>query len=390
MAARPLILVTAAAGRTGRETVRSLLQRGYPVRALVRRSDERAKALERLGADVVVGNLFDFRDVQRAMRGVARALHCPPFAPNLLHNTMLVCLAAQEARLEALVLLSGWNPSPDHPSALTREHWIANNVARWMPDVGVIHLNPGIFAYTYHLTLPITRRLGILPLPFGRGQNAPVSERDIGRCAAALLDRPATYVGTSWRPTGPQLLDGDDVARILSRVLERPVRYQPTSITMFAKAARAQGFADFDTFNVRHYAEEVAQGAFAVGAPTDHVARLTGDPAEPFEQTARRYAADVSLVAPNLREVSYLGALAFLLRTMLTPAPDFAAMSDREGIAPLRQHRLAHENEDWQRHARSERLMLLERSASAAEADRSMSGDVGLPQGMELRRKAPV
>lgn len=360
MSTKPLILVTSAAGRTGRDTVRLLLEKGYPVRALVHRDDARARDLKAAGAEVMVGNLFAFEDLQKAMKGASRAFHCPPFAPNLLHNTTLVCLAAQEAKLEALVLLSAWNPSPVHPSSLSREHWIANNVARWMPDVGLIHLNPGMFAFTYLVTLPITRRLGLLPLPFGHGLNAPVSERDIARCAAALLDRPGSYLGSDWRPTGPKLLSGNDVADILGRVLGRRVRYQPTSIRMFAKAARAQGFADFDTFNIRHYAEEIAQGAFAIGAPTDHVERLTGQPAEDFETTARRYAADVSQIAPTMRDVGTLGAFMFLMRMMLTPAPDFRTMERQSGFPALPDRRLGHQNEAWQAHAREGRLMLLD------------------------------
>ena len=154
------VLVTSAAGHIGNDAVRLLIQNGYQVRAFVRQNDWRAKDLEAQGAEIFVGNLFDFRDLTKAMDGVKRAFHIPPFAPHLLHNTMLTCLAAQEAGLESLVLLSGWNPNPSHPSMLTREHWIANNVARWMPDVDVIHLTPGIFAFTYLMTTPVTRQLG--------------------------------------------------------------------------------------------------------------------------------------------------------------------------------------------------------------------------------------
>ena len=92
------------------------------------------------------------------MRG-ANAL-TPWTTPLMLIPRVLSCLAAQEAGLESLVLLSGWNPNTSHPSMLTREHWIANNVARWMPDVDVIHLTPGIFAFTYLMTTPVTRQLG--------------------------------------------------------------------------------------------------------------------------------------------------------------------------------------------------------------------------------------
>ena len=132
---KPRILVTSAAGRTGSVAVYELLSKGFPVRAFLRRIDARAESLRKAGAEIYVGNLFDFRDLREAMLDVKRAYHCPPFAPNLLHSSMLFALAAEEAKLEVVALLSGWNPHPTHPSVPTREHWIANNVYRWMPSV---------------------------------------------------------------------------------------------------------------------------------------------------------------------------------------------------------------------------------------------------------------
>lgn len=139
---QPRILVTSAAGRTGSVVAHDLLRRGF-VRALVHRSDARADARRQAGADVVGGNLYDGRDVERALVDVQRAYMWPPFAPNLLHGASVFAVAAEAARLEVVALLSGWNPHPGHRSVLTREHWLANQIYRWMPSVDVIHINPG-------------------------------------------------------------------------------------------------------------------------------------------------------------------------------------------------------------------------------------------------------
>jgi nucleoside-diphosphate-sugar epimerase len=56
------ILVTGAAGAVGgigHNLTEFLLAKGHKVRALVRREDERAEALRRLGAEVVEGDLTD-------------------------------------------------------------------------------------------------------------------------------------------------------------------------------------------------------------------------------------------------------------------------------------------------------------------------------------------
>jgi len=82
---KPRILVTSAAGNTGLPTTLQLLDKGYPVRAMVRRDDHRAQWLKDAGAEVVVGDQYSVADMRRAMDGVQRAYHCAPTAPNGLH-----------------------------------------------------------------------------------------------------------------------------------------------------------------------------------------------------------------------------------------------------------------------------------------------------------------
>ena len=90
---KPRILVTSAAGRTASPAVLELLNKGFPVRAFVRRDDARAEGLRKAGAEVFVGSLFDPRDLRRSLIDVQRAYYCPPMGPNLLHGAMLFALA---------------------------------------------------------------------------------------------------------------------------------------------------------------------------------------------------------------------------------------------------------------------------------------------------------
>ena len=69
------ILVTGAAGAVGgigRKLTEFLLAKGHKVRAMVRREDERAEALRRLGAEVVQGDLTDLASMHRAIEGCRR------------------------------------------------------------------------------------------------------------------------------------------------------------------------------------------------------------------------------------------------------------------------------------------------------------------------------
>lgn len=358
----PKILITAATGRTGSAAVLQLLEKGFPVRAFVRRRSRRAIALEKAGAELFVGNLFDFRDVQVALVGVQRAYYCPPFAPNLLHGAMLFALAAEAAQLEVVALMSQWNPHATYPSVVSREHWIANQLYRWMPSVDVIHINPGLFAFVYLLGLPTITNFGILMAPFGEGRNAPPANEDIARVVVGTLIDPAPHIGKSYRPTGPELLSTRDITRILSRILDRPVNYQAASISMFAKAAKAMGFPAFEIAQLRFYAEDLRRGSYAVGAPTHHVELITGQPPEPFEQTARRYIHNPALIHPRLKPVGKLGAAAFLVRTLLSRVPDFDRWERHLGHPMLQNPLLAADSPDWQATAVAQQLNLLDNS----------------------------
>src|SRR2546425_8003634 len=68
--AQKKFLVTGATGDTGGYTVEQLLERGHAVRALAHREDDRSKRLEKMGAEVVIGDLLKFNDVRAAMQGV--------------------------------------------------------------------------------------------------------------------------------------------------------------------------------------------------------------------------------------------------------------------------------------------------------------------------------
>ena len=356
---KPRILVTSAAGRTGAAAVHQFLEKGFPVRAFVHKRDARSDALKKAGAEIFVGDLLDFRDLQKALVDVQRAYHCPPFAPNLLHGAMLFALAAEEAKLEVVALMSGWNPHASHPSLVTREHWIANTLYRWMPSVDVVHINPGLFAAVYLLTLPMIGHLGMLPAPFGDGRNAPPSNEDIARVAVGALADPALHIGKCYRPTGPKLLSGKDVAGVLSRVLERKVKYQNVSLKMFLKAATAQGFPTFELAQVRHYMRELRDGAFAVGAPTTHVLEVSGQEPEDFETTARRYIQDPSLIHPALSLGTKLQAFAFMFKMLRTPVPKLDDWERQRGHPMLKDAVLAQNSAEWRASAEKFQLNLL-------------------------------
>ena len=310
----PRILVTGATGRTGTVVVSELLNAGYPVRALVRREDLRSTALRARGVEVAVADMCDAQGVAAAMRGVQRTYWLPPYDPAMLTGATVFATAAKEAGLEAIVALSQWLASPAHPALLTRQHWLADRLFAMIPGVALTMVTPGFFADSPYLeTIEFAAHLGVVPWMFADSLSAPPSVNDIGRVAAAALMDPDRHAGRIYRPTGPALLSGEDMAAILARVFGHAVRLAPMSTGMFLKAARLDGHPPALLSTMAHYIEEHRRGAFAMGAPNDDVAHVTGRAAESFEAVARRHAARLS----NGRGVA--DKLRLLARSLLLP-----------------------------------------------------------------------
>src|ERR1700720_3071540 len=103
------ILVTGAAGQVGsvgRTLAGLLLDRGLPVRAMVRREDDRAASLRAAGAQVVVGNLLEPGDVYRAVSGCSRVYFSMSVSAGYLEAAVTMAAAAREAAVSALVNIS--------------------------------------------------------------------------------------------------------------------------------------------------------------------------------------------------------------------------------------------------------------------------------------------
>jgi len=333
MSALPRVLVTGASGKTGRATVMALTERYADVvqtRALVRTDDHRAQALRDAGAEVVLGDMSDIRDLRRAMRGVQRAYFLAPLTNSSLDHGVNFAIAASQERLEHVVAIGQWLSTPSHPSVLTRRTWLLDQLFSWIPGVEHTVINVGFFADNVMSSLATAAQLGVLPLDLGAGATAFISNEDIGRVVAGVLAAPAPYAGRTLRPPGPEVLTPEDVAGVFGEVLGREVRYVEGSERMVIKSLRALGRTPFEMSQVVHYMREFRRGAFAAGGTTDVVREVTGRPAEDLTTIARRYAAADPMARRSLPNL--LRAVAQMVKIMLTRPLDLTRWQRENGV----------------------------------------------------------
>jgi len=133
------ILITGAAGKFGAvgHTMASLLlERGLPVRAMVRREDDRSEALRAAGAEVVVGDLLEPADVYRVVSGARRVYFGMSVSPRYLEASVTMAAVARELGVEALVNMSQMTVSQmdihhTTPSPQQRQHWLSEQAFAW-------------------------------------------------------------------------------------------------------------------------------------------------------------------------------------------------------------------------------------------------------------------
>ena len=282
--ANGLILVTGAAGQVGsvgRTLTGLLLDRGFPVRAMVRREDERAASLRAAGAEVVVGDLLEPSDGYRAVSGSSRVYFGMSVSAGYLEVAVTMAAAAREAAVSALVNMSQMTVSEmglqnTTPSHQQRQHWLSEQAFAWS-GVPVITIRPTMFQESFlQLAAPSVRNRDRIELPFGRGKTSPVAAADVAQVVAAVLADPVPHLGQIYELTGPQSQDMDGIAREFSDALNREIAYSDISPEEWEQKLRKQGMPEHLTGHLLAMGELHRAGRYDRQA--DGVQRVAGRP----------------------------------------------------------------------------------------------------------------
>jgi uncharacterized protein YbjT (DUF2867 family) len=293
------ILVTGAAGQlgsVGRTVTSLLLERGLPVRAMVRREDDRAASLRSAGAEVVVGDLFEPADVLRALGGCRRAYFGMSTSPRYLEASVLMATAARELGVDALVNMSQMTVSQmslrnTTSSLQQRQHWLSEQALGWS-GLPVVTIRPTVFLEGFFLALtsPSVRERSRIELPFGRGKTSPVATTDVARVIATVLADPGPYLGRVLELTGPRSQDLDGVAREYSDALHREVTYSDIAPEDWERGLQKAGVDEYLAHHLLTMAELNRAGRY--DRMTDGVERVIGRPPMGIQDFVSLHAAE--------------------------------------------------------------------------------------------------
>ena len=196
-----MYVVSGATGNTGSVVAKTLLEKGLPVRVIVR-SREKGAAFEKLGAEIAVADLQDADALTEALRGgkVLYLINPPAYqAEDLFAETEKVIGAVQTAvknsALEKIVALSsiGSQHSSGTGNILTTyklEQAFGNL------DIPVTFVRAGSFMENWNGVLETVKTQGVLP-SFNQPLDLKIPQvaaADIGRVAAEAMQEKTTGV----------------------------------------------------------------------------------------------------------------------------------------------------------------------------------------------------
>ncbi|GAA1846367.1 SDR family oxidoreductase [Agromyces salentinus] len=275
----PAVFVTGATGIVGSAVVEQLLAHGHPVVAAIRSESDAARLPT--GA---IARPFEFggsdADLDAALDGCDRLfLMRPPAIEDVSTYLFPLIDAANRRGIRQIVFLSlqGVQGNRRTPHFAVERHLKTT-------DAPYTSLRPNFFMQNLSTTYrDDIRGHDEIYLPAGRALTALIDARDIGRVAAVVFSEPG-HLRKAYTLSGEQTLGYKKVARILSDVIGRSIRYaRPTEKEYLARLAEQGRPADY--IDVQKMIYRVVR--FNISAiPNRTVRKLTGTPATSFRQFA--------------------------------------------------------------------------------------------------------
>jgi len=240
-----MILVSGAAGKTGRTVIRALAARGAAVRAMVRRPEQVASVQELGAQDAVAGDMRDPATWIAALAGTDAVYHiCPNMAPDEVAMGELALQAARRADVTHFVYHSVLHPQTE----MMRHHWNKLRVEEQIFASGLPFtiLQPAAYMQNLLASWDTITAEGVYRVPYTvETRLGMVDLEDVAAAAAIVLTQPGHECAT-YELCGPNVLTQIEVAAILARELGRPVGAETIPLEAWAQEARSAGLGDFE------------------------------------------------------------------------------------------------------------------------------------------------
>lgn len=227
-----MYIVTGATGNTGSIVAKTLLEKGLPVRVVVR-SEEKGDAWKGLGAEVSVAELSDKDALTKAFEGgkVLYLMNPPNYQSDDLlveteQNIAAVQAALKNSSIEKLVVLSSAGAFLGEGTGLIQTLHKIEEAFKTV-EIPVTFVRPPNFMENWSANLETVETQGVLPSFFTPldVKFPQISVEDIGReIADAMLEKTE---GVQYKELAGIPYSVEDVAEAFSKVLGREIKAVP-------------------------------------------------------------------------------------------------------------------------------------------------------------------
>ncbi|MFZ0544852.1 MAG: NmrA family NAD(P)-binding protein [Candidatus Promineifilaceae bacterium] len=242
-----MILVTGAAGKTGRSIIQSLSTRHIPVRALIHHQNQAEAVLAAGTAEFIIGDMADPNTYQKAMSGISAVYFiCPNVNPHELEFAAYAINAAKAAtlpRLPHFVYHSVLHPQVE----AMPHHWLKMRVEEQLFASGLPFtiLQPAAYMQNILGSWPSITEQGIYPVPYSaESRHSIVDLNDVAQAAATVLLEPG-HQNAIYELSGPQPLSQTEIAEMLTQKLKRPIMVHQTPIESWREQAQQNGLGRY-------------------------------------------------------------------------------------------------------------------------------------------------
>jgi uncharacterized protein YbjT (DUF2867 family) len=284
-----MICVTGASGTLGSVLVQTLRTNGVPLRAAYT-SAARAEEARREGIDAVVADYRRPDTLRAAFSGCDELFLLGPNTPDQTELEIAAIDAAREAGVRHVVKQSVMGAEHDDYS-LAHVHRPAERALE-ASGLAWTMLRPNSFMQNVMTYMAGTIRAeGVFYSASDNAEISHVDVRDIADVAVKALTEPG-HEGRAYTLTGATAFSYDELARVLSDVLARPIRHVAMPHDVARQAMLADGVPELIADRMldleRYFREGRARRV------TDDVQRVTGHAPRSFADYAREHAALLS------------------------------------------------------------------------------------------------
>ncbi len=281
------ILVTGATGNIGSQVVLRLKEKNLEVIAGVS-SLSRAGRFSKQSFDSAILNFAQPETLETAFDGVDRLFLLLPLVEPMGDWGLRVIAAAQKAGVQFILRSSGLGAGGPIDFELGQVHGRIDQ-ALMASGLSYTIVRPNSFMQNYiNFFGGMIKDQRSIFLPQGQGRISLIDVRDIAAVDAEILASPKNHLQKIYDLTGPEALNNEEIARIISRVIGKPIAYVDIDEPTARQALAQLGMPEWNIRLMEGLNRRIKLGMTA--EVTHWVRTIAGRQPMTFEQFARDHA----------------------------------------------------------------------------------------------------